>query len=757
MTPSDTDLVRAFLERRDEGAFRQLVERHAAPVLRTAHRITGDPAAAEDALQETFLAVMRRLSRYDPRRSFRAWTLGIAVKCARKAVRGRVRRRRREEEREMSIPHQPAPEEQAHRREIDALLAAALEELPAPRRAALHLHYREGLTLSEVAQALGVSPGTAKSRIARGLAELRGRLGHGALGSLLLPDLLAHLPGPSLTPALLQACAAKALGAGPVAALPLATKLVAAVLLAGAGTVAAVGLLGGDRGAAPRTSRAEVAAVRAPSADARPPAAAGSAAPAESRSGPDAPLSSGPVDARSVDAPREPGAVQQGGNGSPGAGAESVGGAAGPEGRRARTLPDGAQVVRGAPGAPAGPGEGRRPGRFQPTQRGWTKFAPPPAHRGEATLRGRVLDVDGAPVAGAEVYRMPLDVDRSQGTVVSFEFLTRVATTAGDGTFEGTKQEAGTFFLVANHARQLNRPRGMETRDAVVVQVAEQGTAEQVTLRLPFAVGELVPLRGLVTDADGGPIAGAQVFLDYQELRTDAEGRFEAASVPVGTRQVLVRRTGYVQLEGTVEAASGAENVAHLVLELEEKGELRLAGLLLDQAGKPVAGATVYLNAPGRTIRSVVTGERGHYAFEQLPERLAEERCTLTVWAKGYFPKHVEEVPLPADPFEIRVDRSVHLVVKVVSAANGEPLQQIRGEARRERTIDGKVEFSVFTSWSVFREDGVLDELNVPVGKIQLELEAPGHAVTTLELEIGPDDVRRELEVRLPAAPGDGE
>lgn len=750
MTPTDADLVRRYLDRREEQAFRTLLERHAGPALRTAHRITGDLAAAEDAVQETFLAVMRGLARFDARRSFRAWAVGIAAKCATKQVRTRVRRGRREEKRPMETPHPMTPPEGAERREIDALLGAALDGLPAPRRVALHLHYREGLSLAEVAQALGISAGTAKSRIARGLEELRRRLGQGALGTMVLPDLLASLPGPSPTPALLEACASKALATGPAVAIPLAKKLLAACLLAGAGTAAAVGLLG-DRDPAPRSARPPEVAARVVE---EPAARAAGDAPASESARPGESAPGGGPETRPVAAPQDPGGE------TGGAGGVDTGGAGGAEGKvwRPEDLPKGTQVVRGGEGnGEPGPGmqRGPVPGRLAPAQRAPSKFAQPPRFRGDATIRGRVIDADGVPVEGAVVCRMPLDVDRKESTVLSFEFITEIAKTGPDGTFEAGMQEHGTFYLVANYARLMNRPRGMETRDAVVVQVAEKGTAEGITLEIPVQVGELVPLRGVVTDAEGRPVQGAQVFLDYLELRTDAAGKFDAGKVPVGTRNVIVRRTGYEELEGTVEAARGQENVAQLVLELKEAGELRLAGQVLDQAGTPVAGATVYLNAPNETVRSVKTDAQGQYAFDKLPARLSEGGCTITVWADGHFPKHVKEVPVPADPFGIRVDRAVRLLVKVKSRATGEPLQQIRGEARREIAEGGKTEFRMFRSWSVFKEDGILDDLDVPAGKIQIELEAPGHAVTTLDVEILATDGKREIEVRLPAAPGE--
>ncbi|MHC4223635.1 MAG: RNA polymerase sigma factor, partial [Planctomycetota bacterium] len=241
MSPeSDAELVRRFLERKDETAFRAIVERYAAAVLRTSHAVTGNAQAAEDATQETFLAASRGLRRFDRSRSLRAWLLGIAVKRASKLVRGRVRSERREKEVAMAPrPEDPRPSDEAQRRETEELLERALDELPADQRAPLALHYVEGLSQREVAEALGVPQGTAKSRIARALEALRGRLGkRGA--SLAVADiglLLKSLPRPTPTPALIEACSAKAaVGAGLLAG----KKLIAAALIVSAGAVATV-------------------------------------------------------------------------------------------------------------------------------------------------------------------------------------------------------------------------------------------------------------------------------------------------------------------------------------------------------------------------------------------------------------------------------------------------------------------------------------------------------------------------------------
>jgi RNA polymerase sigma-70 factor (ECF subfamily) len=747
MPDTDRELVRRFAGDGDEAAFRLLVERHAAAALRVAFAITRDHQAAEDATQETFLAVSRglRKGRYEPGRSLRAWIVGIAAKRALNVARGRRRALRREERHAMTDRRpQPGPRETAQHEEVREHLAIALRDLSPKSRAVLDLHYREGMTHAEVAAALGIARGTVKSRLARALDALRERLGTRAFSVAALPALLAELPAPEPSADLLAACAAKAT-AGP-AGIAVALKATAAVAVIGAATVVTV------------------LAVSEPERPARMEREANVPGDVTRRDVAPRDAHGAPVAAKERNREVEPVAPDATGSADPAAGVQPADPVASPTGGgkdepgrvvNVKDLPEGVQVVRGSSSGGTGPGPGVKPGRFQPMGggRGWTKYAPPPRHRGEATLKGRVLDSAGTPVEGAEIYRMPLDVDREASTVVSFEFLTKVAKTGADGTFAAGKQEHGTFLLVANYQRRMNRPRGMETRDAVVVQVQEKGTAENLVLRLPFNVGESVPLRGVVTDADGKPVRGAQVFLDYQELRTGADGAFDAGKVAVGTHSVVVRRTGYVQLEGEVVAERGRDNVAKLVLELERSGELRLAGLVLDTEGNPVKDATVYLNNSSRTIRRVRTDDKGAYAFEKLPEELADGGCSINVWVSGYFPKRVNDVPVPADPYEIRVDRAHRLLVKVVSDADGSPLQQTRGEARREMVVDGRAEFRMFRSWSTFKEDGVLD-LTAPAGKLQLEIEAPGHAVTTLVIEVSGGDEPQEIEVRLPIAPG---
>jgi len=394
---------------------------------------------------------------------------------------------------------------------------------------------------------------------------------------------------------------------------------------------------------------------------------------------------------------------------------------------RREDLPEGTQVIRGRGGG-GRPGVGAQPGRFSPARGGRrrrSKFAPLPCHRGESTLRGRVVDAAGTPVEDAEIYRIAAEADRASSTVVSYEFLTKIATTDQDGEFRAERQAHGTFLIAANYQRRLNRPGGMETRHAVPVQVVEQGTAANLLMQLPFNLGDSVPLRGVVTDAEGRPVRGAQVFVSYQEFRTDRDGAFDAGRIPAGTHPVFVRCTGYENLEDRVTTERGRDNAVKLVLELKETGELRFAGQVLDAGGRPVADAVVYLNAPSRTMRRGRTNERGEYVFDELPAYMEEGGCSVNGSKQGYFSKRVDDVPVPSDVFQIRIERAYPLHIEVVSAATGEILKRTRGRARRETEVDGETTFLQFRSWSTYREDG-LHELPAPAGRVELTVEAPG-------------------------------
>jgi RNA polymerase sigma-70 factor, ECF subfamily len=139
-----------------------------------AQRVLGDAAAAEDVVQDVFIALWRDPSKFDPRRG---GLPGYVAMMARSRALDRVRSRNagaaaverlgvRDAEREGA---EESPAERAVRRDETGRVLLALGELPAAQRDVMLLAYGRGLTTAEVARAVGVPLGTAKSRLRLGL------------------------------------------------------------------------------------------------------------------------------------------------------------------------------------------------------------------------------------------------------------------------------------------------------------------------------------------------------------------------------------------------------------------------------------------------------------------------------------------------------------------------------------------------------------------------------------------------------------
>ncbi|HYE05885.1 MAG TPA: RNA polymerase sigma factor, partial [Planctomycetota bacterium] len=163
-------------QRRDEDAWRTLVERHGSMMYRAAYAVTRDEHLAADACQEAFLRLRDGARRFRPRADDAeaaavAWLKRLAVTAALLLLRGLRRRRRRE--RQMPDDRAAAPAEMTD----EAGLREVVEALPGPQREALLLHVYGGLDHAAVAQALGISPGNARVRVHRALERLRARLG----------------------------------------------------------------------------------------------------------------------------------------------------------------------------------------------------------------------------------------------------------------------------------------------------------------------------------------------------------------------------------------------------------------------------------------------------------------------------------------------------------------------------------------------------------------------------------------------------
>lgn len=159
----------------NDEAFTRLVEHYQTPVFNLCYRMLGEPEAADDAAQESFLRAYQNLSRYDRQRPFATWLLSIAAHyCI-----DRLRRRRfvifsldaerEDDDRPTELPDKNAadPEQEAIRRQEQEGIQTALRGLDATDRAAIVLRYWYDFSEVEIAENLNLTVSAVKSRLHR--------------------------------------------------------------------------------------------------------------------------------------------------------------------------------------------------------------------------------------------------------------------------------------------------------------------------------------------------------------------------------------------------------------------------------------------------------------------------------------------------------------------------------------------------------------------------------------------------------------
>lgn len=180
-----------------QGDYRRLYERFKDRVYNVCYRITGNPSDALDASQETFGIVFRRMREFRFESRFSSWIYRIAVNAS-IDVRRRTRSRRvaslegmqdgGEDAARYDLPDRlvEMPSISASRREFERAVQRAILRLSPKLRSIVVLRYMENLSYEEVSEALKISLGTVKSRLARA---------HEALDRELTPILDKHYLG----------------------------------------------------------------------------------------------------------------------------------------------------------------------------------------------------------------------------------------------------------------------------------------------------------------------------------------------------------------------------------------------------------------------------------------------------------------------------------------------------------------------------------------------------------------------------------
>lgn len=179
------------VQKGDETALRELMDRYRDPVFRFAWRYVRNEAVAADIAEETFVKVFFKAASFRPRGKVSTWIFSIAANLCRDHHRREARRKvlplsagQNETGRggddelvERLEDPSPATEQVVLDRENEDLVAAAVDRLPSKLKSAFILFALEGCSQQECAEILGTSPKTIETRVYRARQRLREELG----------------------------------------------------------------------------------------------------------------------------------------------------------------------------------------------------------------------------------------------------------------------------------------------------------------------------------------------------------------------------------------------------------------------------------------------------------------------------------------------------------------------------------------------------------------------------------------------------
>jgi len=603
---------------------------HVAWVRALARQLVGDVHLADDLAQETCLVALRRRPRSNL--PLRGWLATVL----RNLIRQRHRGERRRDRREQASARAEATEstlDVVEKLSIHTTVALAVQRQDEPYRSTLLMRYFENRTPSEIALRTGVPVSTVKTRLARGLEQLRSTLDaeHGGDGRTWFSALLPLVHGPSGEAATASGGVATttATTTGGTAAASSLTASIGALTVSTSLKIGAAVLL---------TAGLAYVATREPNAAASPePAQLAAEDPAE----PEAPAVAAPV--RPAPSPDEP--------------------------VEARAALDARPEVEVEPVAP--------------------EAAP------ARELTGRVLDAHGRPLAGVPLRRIvfgPPDEEGQAGETDAPATLDDAgddrAVSGADGRFRFPRDpRAGR--IVADGERHATIYAGIAgvargTADSIVVVGPRIALAGFVTdeAERPLAGVELS-----VELPDGFRNRFTQVLDFTYEHRAGThsaeDGRFEFEPLAYAEGARLVARDRGFEEWSAPLPLQGDEHL-HVVLTRPSESESTLAGIVVDELGLPVADADVAFG-----VEATTTDEAGRFAFDLddpdsmnvVAARFGVQAGRVTAIKAGHLPATVEIAldpttgePLTAGELELQLAGApLELEGRVVDAA-GEPL-----------------------------------------------------------------------------------
>jgi protocatechuate 3,4-dioxygenase beta subunit len=415
--------------------------------------------------------------------------------------------------------------------------------------------------------------------------------------------------------------------------------------------------------------------------------------------------------------------------------------------------------------------------RFVPWSRPLTLLAGQPESQDVAlvrgaTLSGRVVSEQGAPIEGARLRLTRSGENVFQAFVRSLqgEGVTR---SGRDGSFKATRLPPGERQgLVVQH-------EDFEERTIGGVSLAAGGVRSGLTIVMRRGLS----IRGTVKDEEGRALAGAEVTLSRartlragrggmqmslvgpgSDVRREsgADGRFEFRGLSPGDYSVAARRSGFAR--ASVDSVGVSEARPGEPLELVLRPGASITGYIRDRSGSGAAGWLVTARpagggtpafGPGAIRTEEPTGPDGLFVLEGLTS--GEAYDLQVMGSSGLGPRRAG-VLAPADGIELTVAGTGQLRGRVVDAESGRPVPDF--ELRYEPDAQGGMRFvfrggpgggrGPYERQSFHAEDGsfVLDE--VPAGKWTVQASARGYQPGSVSgLSVAEGDATEGVDVRL--------
>jgi RNA polymerase sigma-70 factor (ECF subfamily) len=190
---SDEQLVEAF-QAGQLAAYDELVSRWQGKIRGAVWRVLGSTEDAADITQEAFLRAFRGLKAFKREAKFSSWIYQIALNLCRDSLRRKkgknyVSLDEPESQAPLLVSKSPSPFELTQGKEIADRVRLAIQKLTEDQREVIILKEYEGLTFAEIAETLGLPPSTVKTRLYRGLVEMKQHLARdGVTSASSLPD-----------------------------------------------------------------------------------------------------------------------------------------------------------------------------------------------------------------------------------------------------------------------------------------------------------------------------------------------------------------------------------------------------------------------------------------------------------------------------------------------------------------------------------------------------------------------------------------